>query len=408
MYYQQRNLAKKVIESIAVFLLLGIIAQVFHVLSSSEEYLALVFIVMIFSNRYGIYIGIFSFTEAVLYTFAAGILKGEIVLLYFYSADQWIDWFFLFLVCICCGLHSTSQKERYEDVHLLYDELQAENIELKKTVDQLNESRLKLKSNMLESENQLSKLFFMCKTLNHTHPEILLDEGLNVLKEYFAAQRIGIYYVNQSKQTLRIKLKSEGQEKSMPMTIFEEKAPEVIKNALKHEKPFFRTNEDPNDAPMLAGPVMNQDKIQYLIVLDQIEFSNVTSQSFELFIWFLRWMSDRLGNAMDIWTSDMSRRTFPGTDVYYASEFYRLASIEKKRKEILDYPYSYSQFQVPESSLKKVSQIVKQCLRDTDYLGYSTDEQLLMVLLPGTEEKHIPEIEERVWMAISSSVEVVH
>ncbi|MGP7819541.1 nucleoside-diphosphate sugar epimerase [Niallia sp. 01092] len=408
MYYQQSNLARKLIEATFAFLLLGITSQVFHVVTPSYEYLLLVFIVMLFSIRYGIYLAIFSFIEAFLYTIVIGLLREEAVILYFYSVNQWVHWFFLFSVSICCGFFSTSYKERYEDVHLNKNELEAENEELKNTVEHLNESRIKLKSSMLESDNQLSKLFYMFKELNHSHPEVLLDEGLNVLKEYFNAKRIGIYYVNSTRQTLRLKLRSEGKGKALPATIFVEKGPAVIKNALTHGRAFFRTIEDPDDAPLLVGPVINQDQIQYVIVLDDIEFSNVTSQQFELFVWFLRWMGDRLGHALDTWKMDISSRTIPGTVVYHASEFHRLVAIEKKRQKILDYPYSYLTMKVPESSLKEISKLVKQQLRDIDYLGYSMEEQILMILLPCTEEKHISVIEERVWKAVSTRKEAVH
>ena len=72
---------------------------------------------------------------------------------------------------------STAQKERYEDVHMINNELKAENKELKYVVKQLDETRITLRSRVLESNNHLSKMYHMFKALNHTHPEIVLDEG---------------------------------------------------------------------------------------------------------------------------------------------------------------------------------------------------------------------------------------
>ncbi len=66
-----------------------------------------------------------------IYIFISGIYKEDDILLYFYSLDYWINWIFLLVISLCCGLMSTAQKERYEDVHMINNELKAENKELK-------------------------------------------------------------------------------------------------------------------------------------------------------------------------------------------------------------------------------------------------------------------------------------
>lgn len=99
-------------------------------------------------------------------------------------------------------------KERYEDVHMINNELKAENKELKICCETIDETRITLRSRVLESNNHLSKMYHMFKALNHTHPEIVLDEGINVLK-CISEQKIGIYHVDNNKQSLRIKLRAE-------------------------------------------------------------------------------------------------------------------------------------------------------------------------------------------------------
>ncbi|MRB25019.1 nucleoside-diphosphate sugar epimerase, partial [Bacillus thuringiensis] len=74
--------------------------------------------------------------------------------------------------------------------------------------------------------------------------EIVLDEGINVLKMYFGAKKIGIYHVDNNKQSLRIKLRAETGKNTLPQSIFVKNASLVIKNALAHNRPFFRTEED--------------------------------------------------------------------------------------------------------------------------------------------------------------------
>ncbi len=64
------------------------------------------------------------------------------------------------------------------------------------------------------------KCIICFKALNHTHPEIVLDEGINVLKMYFGAKKIGIYHVDNNKQSLRIKLRAETGKNTLPQSIF--------------------------------------------------------------------------------------------------------------------------------------------------------------------------------------------
>ncbi|PFB64598.1 nucleoside-diphosphate sugar epimerase [Bacillus anthracis] len=402
MHYRQSNLLQKMIEPTILFIALFFLSILTDFLTPTYEYFLLLFITLIISSRYGISIALFTFLEAMIYIFVSGIYKEDDILLYFYSLDYWINWIFLLVISLCCGLMSTAQKERYEDVHMINNELKAENKELKYVVKQLDETRITLRSRVLESNNHLSKMYHMFKALNHTHPEIVLDEGINVLKMYFGAKKIGIYHVDNNKQSLRIKLRAETGKNTLPQSIFVKNASLVIKNPLAHNRPFFRTEEDSQDAPLLVGPVLFQDDVQYVIILDEIEFSKVTSEQFELFTWYLRWMGDRLQNASNLWLSSQEDRTFPKTSIYYEDEFEHLLKIEKKRYETLSYPYSYFEFTVPQDSLEMINSILKDHLRDIDIFGYSTTKQKVMILLPGTEEKFLLPVQIRIQNALSS------
>ncbi|MGF9767801.1 GAF domain-containing protein [Bacillus albus] len=402
MHYKQSNLFMKLIEPTILFIALFVLSILTDFFTSTHEYFIVLFITLIISSRYGISIALFTFLESIIYIFITGIYKGDDVLLYFYSSDDWISWIFLLVISLYCGLMSTSQKERYEDIHMINTELKSENKELKYVIKQLDETRITLRSRVLESNNHLSKMYHMFKALNHTHPEIVLDEGMNVLKTYFGAKKIGIYHVDNSKQSLRIKLRFDTGENTLPQSIFVKNSSSVIKNALAHNRPFFRTKEDFQDAPLLVGPVLFQDNVQYIIILDEIEFSKITSEQFELFTWYLRWMGDRLQNASNIWVSNQEERTFPKTSIYYEDEFEHLLKIEQKRYETLSYPYSYFEFHASQDSLQVINSILKAHLRDIDIFSYSTTHQKIMILLPGTEEKFLLQVKTRIQNALSA------
>lgn len=407
MYYKQSNRILKITEPTLSFLFLGLLAFFSHIVSPTYEYMLLVFLVMIFSNRYGIYIAFLSLAESIVYTLVAGYVRGLPIPTFFYSLDQWGRWLFLFLVAVCCGAFSTGQRERYEDAHHINDELLSENEQLKETVGELNETRLKLKEKVLESDNQLSKIFHIFKALNHEQPEIVLDAGLSVVREYLNAKKTGIYYVGNSGKTLRLKLSSEHDTTVLPQTIFVESAPNVIRLALEKESALFRTREDPENAPVLVGPVVFKNEVRYLIVLNEIEFADVSSQNFELFVWLLKWMGDRLENAVDLYQANIDNRKFAGTDIFIASEFKHLLNIEKERKRVLNYPYVYFELPIAEQDLRTVDPVLKTQLREIDYVGYDMERYSIMILLPGTDEKYKPLIEKRLSDALSGKIGVI-
>ncbi len=49
-----------------------------------------------------------------------------------------------------------------------------------------------------------------------------------------------------------------------------------------------------------------------------------------------------------------------------------------------------------------INSILKDHLRDIDIFGYSTTEQKVMILLPGTEEKFLLPVKTRIQNALSS------
>ncbi|KEK20306.1 nucleoside-diphosphate sugar epimerase [Bacillus manliponensis] len=406
MYYKQPSILHKLIEPTIVFLALAMSSISFNLFTPIYEYFILLFILLFFANHYGIKISLFVFLEIVIYVLLVGTYKGENILLYFFSLEYWLSGLFLLIICIYVGSMSTSHKEKYRNISKKNTKLQDDNKHLQQTVKQLNEVRVALRSRAIESDNHLSKMFHMFKSLNNTHPEIVLDEGMNILKTYFGAKKIAIYYVDDNKQSLRIKLRLETGEQSFPQSILVNTTSQVIKNALAYNKPFFRTNNDFDYAPLLVGPISVQKQIRYLVVLDEIEFSKLTSDQFELFIWYLRWMGDTLQYASNAWLEEKHTRTFPNTNLYRATEFKHLLHIEQKRFKTLAHPYSYFEIQLCNPPLLKLNAILTANLREIDIFGYDLEEQKLMVLLPGTEEQFLPRVKERVIKAVASEMKV--
>lgn len=406
MYYKQSNRIIKYIEPIICLLLYGLVVHYFQLPSGIFHYLGLVFIVMAFSVRYGLYPGLAVFFETVIYTLIdSGTLRTPVIV-NFYTTSQWFQWLFLALVAIFCGLMSTSARKKYEDVFQNNTELNTENKELKTTVNLLNDTREKLKNKILESDSQLSKIFEIYKALNHDHPEIVLDESISVMKTYLNAAKIGIYYVGNKGQTLRLKLGSEPDPHSLPQTIFAEQAPDVIRTALTQKRAVFRSRRDPEDAPVLAGPIIFNEQIRYLVILGSIDFESVTSQNFELFVWMLKWISDRLEHATNLNLAELSKRRYTHTNILYAPEFNYLLELEEKRDQSLNYPHVFIEFYLEESELTEADRVLAGQLRDIDILGYDADKQLLLILLPGTDPKYKTAIEKRLLKALPDHTEV--
>ncbi|WP_046181224.1 hypothetical protein [Domibacillus tundrae] len=400
MIYVQNKTWRTAVEPLAAFLALGILFYFsngfFH--QETVQLLAIAILVILFSSQYGIYSAIGVFVLSFLYRIMYGIATSEDILLYFVSREFMYETLFLAVSAVICGLYSTSRQERYKDIVDENTYIKREMGELTATVDQLNETKKVLKERLLENNNHLGTIYSMFKAINHQHPEVVLDRAIEVLKKDLGAKEVAVYSVNGDHSVLRLKVESSETKGRFQKSILDEKPP-VIERALSDGIPYFRMEADPQNAPMIAGPVFINDQIQYLIVADRLPFKEVTNHQFELFVWFIRWLGDRLDHAVEWWNDDVRKKTYEGTGIYYPSEMQHVLSIYETREKMFGFPFSYMELSVLTVNVYELQELLSKQLRQIckiDVVGFDRENAKLMIILPNTNAEESKIVLERI------------
>ncbi|MET3576621.1 hypothetical protein ACFFIY_08400 [Bhargavaea ullalensis] len=364
-------------------------------------FLLLSLFVMLFSLKYGIFAGIATFGLAVAFQIGLGLYRSEDVVLFFVSRNFMFETTFLAAVAGIAGVFSMNRKDRFADISERHDHLVKEKQELQETVKVLEESRQELKRRLLEHDSHLGTMYELFKAINHRHPEIVLDRALDVMKEHFGAKDAAVYYVDKTKSVLRLKVDTTGRSGIYRTTIREEKPP-VLRKALAEEFPQFRSAEDPADAPFLAGPVKVSGEIRFMLVAGPLPFDAVSSQQFDLFVWFVKWLGERMESA-DEWMESNGERMHPGTAIYYSTEVPFLRQLCENRQKKYGVPYTYSEIPADGLSIYEVQEAVGKRVRElvkVDIVAFDEKRKVVHLLLPNTNKEEEQLVLERVQQGI--------
>lgn len=208
---------------------------------------------------------------------------------------------------------------------------------------------------------------------------------------------MAVYSVNGDHSVLRLKVESSETKGRFQKSILDEKPP-VIERALSDGIPYFRMEADPQNAPMIAGPVFINDQIQYLIVADRLPFKEVTNHQFELFVWFIRWLGDRLDHAVEWWNDDV-RKKHMREQAFITRRKCSMYCLYMKRGKNVWLSFSYMELSVLTVNVYELQELLSKQLRQIckiDVVGFDRENAKLMIILPNTNAEESKIVLERI------------
>lgn len=398
MFYTQSSTMRKIVELFLLIIVMAAIDPLFNIKLSEWDIRPFFFFILLFSLRYGLYIGVLSFLLVSLYRIGSLYIAGDDVLLLFYNTSEQA-WFFIHLLtAIVCGLYSTSFRERYESLHYRFQETDDENQELTETITMLEHSHKRMQEKVLDSEHSLNRIFQIGLRLDQPSPELVRNEAINVLSELFRAETLGLYHVDSSKKSLRLRLRK-GEAEHLPQTIFTEGDSHIYQRMLTQKTIILRTVEDEAEAPVLVGPIVSQDEVTEAIVIHQIDFAKLTSHELQIMSLILEWTATRINRANSQMQQQERNSMYPGTRIYKHEAFSSLVTQQEKRKEEFDIPYSILEIPFYTSvdvSLVETEIILRTRLRELDIIAYNHSTSTFYFLLPGTNQENAVIVRERI------------
>ncbi|MCA1022178.1 hypothetical protein [Halobacillus litoralis] len=404
MFYQQSSFIRKFIELILVFLVLGFLDQTLEWNMLEWLFNPVFFAVLLFSLRYGLHLALLSFAAAFIYHVYDIYQRDGDLFLLFYDSSNYLSLLFLLVTAVISGLYSTSFRERYESQQYVLEETRDENEELKSSLSVLERSQRVMQAKVLDSEYTLSRIYEVGKTLDQPSPELVRNEAVTIIGDLFEAEDLAVYHVDSSKKSLRLRVRK-GNTERLPQTIFIDDAASIFSRSLRNKTITLKTVEDEAAAPVLIGPVVYNQDVREVLVIDQLDFAKLTKYEVQILSLVLDWMGNRIERAGEYLRKEEEQKMYPGTNIYYKEAFDELVQMQEKREEKYGVPFSVVAINVSpyrEMSVVEAEIILRAYLRELDIMGYDQSNQYFYFLLPGTSTQNASIVEERIYKALET------
>ncbi|MFD2213990.1 hypothetical protein [Metabacillus endolithicus] len=255
----------------------------------------LLLFVVLCSIRYGLKMGGFCWAVSVIYQLVVSYLNGLDLLLLFVDFDQ-VKWIFLsLLAAIICGIFHTKYQEKHQIQQEELSELKQEYTELKETLNTLYQSREHLTAKILGFEKTPIYIYNMMKSLHHNHPDIVLDQLIKVVADYFGTKQVGIYMYDYGTNSLEL---SDYTSEDLTKNILLTEHSYFYKRLLKKQSVIFKNVTDEDNAPMIAGVIEKNGEIMAILCVNEVAFDRVNAYESEFLQCLLNWVSNCLEHAI--------------------------------------------------------------------------------------------------------------
>lgn len=383
--YNQSKTIRKVIEA---FSLTGLNAAAIFYFSENLPALGLfvwpVAIVLI-SLRYGIYPGFIPFSGAVITTLFYEVNQGGDLYLFFTNFESILTLLLYFFLLLFTGLSRNSQQERYSDLTTLYQEASEEKRQLKEALEDALEVNRLYRKRFLESEDAFSEMYDMVTALNFTDSDTIFNELVRIVQLRFRSSQLVLYYISSQGHSIRSKINT-NKVGSLKSNYRGEDVPGLISKVMNHSpRVLFKSADEADDSPMIAGPVFVVGEMRYVMALNGVKLESCTAHHIQWLDWCLKWAGNRLSFAYKYEQEKNHLERYEGTGIYKLASFFRKFNAELERVEKIGQPFVIFEIHTPGLSIGEIDLTVKNQLRELDSAGWDEETDILYVLLPGVE-----------------------
>jgi polysaccharide biosynthesis protein PelD len=357
----------------------------------------LALIVLLFGIRYGIMSGILLAAVTSLVCLLPILEADEDLYSYITYGDFSLKAMMYVVVGYISGLFSTNYREKFADKEADLQDLEERLNQAVQTLHTVNETNDVLEKKILTSEMTLGNVYNMLRALDQDHIEMLVNEVAKTLETFYGAKTLGVYHVDNSFRSLRIKVRR-GREDLLPQTIFMDTAPQFFDRLWEKGNITIRRIEDEN-APLLAAPIKVNGDWKQVIIIQEMDLSKLGTEGLSLLQILIEIITDQLTKVSERTKETEKEMYYVGTTILKPFYFEERYEIEKARLE--EFKVSYSTLRMDAISLREEELIVidkelRSSLREVDIIGYFPKTNEILILLPATSEKHVNMIEGRV------------
>jgi len=298
------------------------------------------------------------------------------------------DFFFQIAIYIFIGLvvgYSIERKNnRIQQQEQKISEISERYEFLEQVYTEVREVKEELQLRILNAGDSYGKVYNATKALESLEPEVVFNEAVNVVKSILKVNKVNIYMVNKSQSYLRLLASAGYTSEKIPKSMKIEDS-QYISQILSNRQMYINKKLLPG-VPLMMAPIFHKDQITAIIAVDDMAFESFSLYHQNLFQVTVNLISSALTKALTFIDATENRRYVPGTAILQPEVFSEIldSKIETKQKNQVPFLLLICKIQ-DEFTVHDFSTYIYPLLRETDYIGLSENNQL-MVLLSNTSE----------------------
>lgn len=305
------------------------------------------------------------------------------------------DFFFQIAVYLCIGLvvgYAIERKNgKIASQNLEIAELGEKYEFLNEVYQEVREVKNELQERIMNSGDSFGKIHAITKELDSLEPDEIFVSTVNVIESIMNSQAVSIYIANTNRDYLRLVSHSLniGREAVKSLKVEEHE----YLHRVFHSGQIY-VNRELKPGPLMVAPVRRNGETVAIIALDSIPFENFSLYYQNLFKITVELVSSSLSRAFSYVEATENQRYVEDTPILTQEVFQAMLRNKRAAKEKLNMNYSLLTHSGQVDSLKDFALKLKDLLRETDYIGLGTGDEL-MILLSNTGPEDISRILER-------------
>lgn len=400
---------KKVILSIVETMLANIVIYfLFYKIQPNQDlYLRLnphplIMLGIIFSIRYGNYLGVFfALVSSIFYGVVFYKINGELVSL-FINLKNYKFVLIIFWSGMIFGTLKDNYKANIEKLtnknRLLLDNYKKLNSTHRLTQEVLDE----LKKQIINSEESILQLYEIASSLETFNSEEIYTETVGIISKYLRAETVSVYTYDESSSYMRLKIR-------MGSSINEKRSLNISNSEgfrkVVFEKQVIRLSDvDDDNFPLMSAPLVRDNKVVAVVNIESMNFDDLSEYAFQLFKIIIDWVNKALEQA--VYVDNLSdSKYYTGMKLMKYDAFIERVEEEERRKREFGMEYSILKYRVNNMNLEDINNKIGRELRAVDVISYDSVGGILYILLPATPQSNCFIVDQRIKDELKHRVE---
>ncbi|WP_428864533.1 NAD-dependent epimerase/dehydratase family protein [Clostridium sediminicola] len=304
-----------------------------------------------------------------------------------FDGDNIILWILeIFTIGILVGYLKDKYKRKDEDLN---DEIEDLLLELENIKD-INNSNVEVKSlyekRLINYKDSFAKIYNIVSQLDAIEPEGVVFKSVGVIGEIMNSRDVTIYTCDKNTEFCRLMAASSEKAKKMKKSV---KITSHMDMYAKLKRREIYVNNDMNpDYPMMAGGTYKDGQLQTIIMIWSIPFENNNLYELNIFGVLCKLVERTMGKAYEYMENINKSYNRKFGDVMDTESFRKILNLYMygKKENLVD--FTLVKVKANEHlSEEAFYSLLKQQVRDTDYIGLNSDNETYILLTNANQEE---------------------